>query len=139
MDSLSFWAHSKSMLQRSIKDFHLGHDMAIGAGLAVATILLQVWWKLIPFQDWESHKWLLIASAVLPFIIVLLLHIAYRLITAPWRVYQDQEREHSSQISKLAAELTNTKGELREHLERHDAPELMLQWQWDSRVPNGPL
>jgi hypothetical protein len=75
--------------------------MLIGSILALLTLGFQVIWKLIPLKDWQEHRWQWIASFVLPFAIVLVAHVVWRLITAPWRLHQDQETVASKKEIEL--------------------------------------
>jgi hypothetical protein len=89
----TFLQYTGMALRRAFREFEIGRDMGIGASIAVLNLGLQVWWRLIPLKDWEEHKWQWVISAVGPFIVVLGGHSLWRLISAPWRVHQDQEIE----------------------------------------------
>jgi hypothetical protein len=134
----TFWRHCRLVLGRAFDDFGLGRDMALGAALAVATTGLQVFWKLISEQDWNLNKWRWIASVVLPFVVVIALHIAYRLLTAPWRVHQQQESENWNTTQSLVAVEESLRTQI-EQLKRkvgkltwpEDRPRLTFQgWGW---------
>ena len=92
------------VMRRAFLDFKWARDMTIGACLGVASIFLQVRWILIPLQDWSAHKWQWIGSVVIPVLIVLAVHIGWRLATAPWRVHQDQEAAQLTNIDLLRKE-----------------------------------
>lgn len=89
----TFFEYVGMALRRAFREFEIGRDMGIGASIAVLTLGLQVWWRLIPLKDWEEHKWQWVISVAGPFVIVLGGHALWRLISAPWRIHQDQERE----------------------------------------------
>ena len=81
--STSLWKYTCVVLARAFGEFTWGRDTAIGCGLSVATIALQVHWGLISVTDWKQHTEQWIGSVVLPFVAVLIIHIAWRLVTAP--------------------------------------------------------
>jgi hypothetical protein len=89
----TFFQHSSMLLRRAFREFGIGRDMGLGAFIAALGLGLQVWWELIPVKDWQEHKWHWVISVVAPFVLVLGGHALWRLITAPWRVHQDQEGE----------------------------------------------
>src|SRR5271154_1390159 len=95
----TFIEHTAMSLRRAFRDFDIGRDMLYGACIAALTLTLQVWWRLIPLKDWEEHKWQWVISFISPFILVIGGHSIWRIVSAPWRVHQDQEK----QISDLEA------------------------------------
>jgi hypothetical protein len=92
-------------LCRAFRDFVIGRDMAWGAYAAIGTVSLQVLWKLISEEDWRLHKWRWVASVTLPFLFIVIGHTAWRLLTAPWRLHQDHEKEYQEKETKLLNEV----------------------------------
>jgi hypothetical protein len=86
--------------------------MALGGAISVANLALQVWWTLISPQDWSKHRGHWIASAVLPIVAVLAIHIAWRLGSAPWRVHQDQEAAYALAVEKAANDAVLLRNEI---------------------------
>src|SRR5580698_6481524 len=108
----TFWKHAGMVMRRAFLGFGWARDMALGACFGVASIFLQVRWELISLQDWSTHKWQWVGSVVIPVLAVLVIHIMWRLVTAPWRVHQDQEEEYHTQIINLEQENSTLKEEL---------------------------
>ncbi len=102
--------------------------MAYGAILAAITLTLQVWWRLIPLKDWQEHRWQWIASFVLPFLIVLSVHVVWRLVSAPWRVYQDQEKTFMVEKTALETQCSESRRKLDEEQAKRGRPELMASF-----------
>ena len=127
---MTFFGHARLSLHRAFKDFDLARDMAYGAILAAITLTLQVWWRLIPLKDWQEHWWQWIASFVLPFLIVLSVHVAWRLISAPWRVHQDQEKEFADQKTVLEARNADLQKGLSEEIDKRKRPEVAVICDW---------
>lgn len=88
--------------------------MILGAFIAAITVGLQAWFGLIKAADWHQHKWLWILTVIVPFVVVLAIDAAYRIITAPWRVYQDQEREFANAEAEQDRRFSEVKRELAE-------------------------
>ena len=93
-------------------------------------------WRLIPLKDWEEHKWHWIVSLIAPFILVIGGHSIWRIVLAPWRVHQDQEKSNSEKIEKLSCELEKAKADylivdskLKEVVHRAQGPKLYLHWE----------
>ncbi len=72
----------------------------------------------------------------LPIIAALAINIAWRLVTAPWRVHQDQEQQRQ----RLITEMQNLKDQLRKENERSVQPDVALVWDWtDEEKPHQQL
>lgn len=124
----TFFQHAGMTLRRAFRDFDIGRDMLYGACIAALTLALQVWWRLIPLKDWEEHKWQWVISFISPFVLVIGGHSIWRIVSAPWRLYQDQDELHDKELSKLNDEL----GELRRFKRTVEAEEVYLE-------PSSPL
>jgi hypothetical protein len=101
----TFLGHTRLVFQRAFEDFDFARDMVIGGLIAVGTLALQVWWKLIPFADWREHRWQWIGSVVIPFALVLGIDCIRRLVTGPWRLHERQELELQKVRQRLAEEI----------------------------------
>jgi hypothetical protein len=130
---MTFLGHARLSLNRASKDFGLGRDMLIGLALSLCTLILQVFWRLIPLRDWREHRWQWIASFALPFLAILISHIIWRLVSAPWRIHQDQEavfstaiQEKEDRIRNQAAENIELRKQLHEALDKHEGPKIHL-------------
>ena len=132
--STSLWKYTCVVLARAFGEFTWGRDTAIGCGLSVATIALQVHWGLISVTDWKQHTEQWIGSVVLPFVAVLVIHIAWRLVTAPWRLHQDQEQKHADEVFLLSRKLETCKTELQNETDKIQQPDVALVWDWTDEV-----
>ena len=121
----TFRQHGVLLMRTAFRQFGWARDMAIGGAISVAGLTLQVWWKLIPATDWSQHKWQWIGTVTIPVAVVLGGHIAWRAITAPWRVYQSQEREHELEAQKATDEAAVLAGEI-SRLKDRLAPKLHI-------------
>lgn len=140
MEETTFWQYVKLALSRAFRDFKWARDTAIGGAFSLASLVLQASWRLISHEDWSQHKWRWVESVVLPIIAALAINIAWRLVTAPWRVYQDQEQDHEKQRQSLITEMQNLKDQLREEHERSVQPDVALVWDWtDDEKPHKDL
>ena len=99
--SASLRSYLSTLIGRAFRSFDLARDMFYGTLIAVATLALQVIFRLITKEDWREHKWLWIISIVAPYVAILAVHSLYRLVKAPLLVYRDQE----DQIQKTRAEI----------------------------------
>jgi hypothetical protein len=99
-ETIGCWRYFKLLLEETFADIKWARDMLIGGCVSIASLALQVWWALIARDDWHLHKWQWVASAILPTLAVIALNIAFRLIVAPWKVHQDQERKHSESMKQ---------------------------------------
>ncbi|SRR6266446_3250188 len=114
----TFFGHARLTLRRAFDDFKFGRDMVLGGSLAVGTLVLQVWWKLIPLADWREHSWQWIGSVVIPFVLVFGIDCIRRVVAGPWMLYRKQELE-----------LREVKQQLAEKAESSDeGPDLSLDW-----------
>ena len=102
-----FWQHVNLVMREAFSDIKWARDMLIGGCISIAGLALQVSWVLIASEDWRLHKWQWIASVVLPTIAVIFINIALRVIMAPWKVYQKQERTYSENL-RLANDQINS-------------------------------
>ena len=116
MEQTSFRDHTKLLIRIAFRDLKWGRDMALGGLISVAGIALQAWWNLISRDDWKLHKWQWMGTAILPVIVILAIHIAWRVLSSPWRLYQGQEAEHEKEIkaanetiAKLCTEIRKLK------------------------------
>jgi hypothetical protein len=100
----SFWQYFFIVVHRAFKEFAWGRDVLIATCLAVATLVIQVVGRVISVQDWQQHKTLWIVSIVGPYIVVLTLHIGWKMLTASWRAYQEKETELAILAAKSVAQ-----------------------------------
>ena len=66
----------------------------------VASLFLQSHWNLIAAEDWQKHKWQWIGSIVIPVVLVVAVHIMWRLLLAPSRIYGEQENKYSQELGE---------------------------------------
>jgi len=97
----STWEHYQAVAREMFKKLDMGRDMVLGAILSVGAIGLQAFWGLIAVTDWQKHKWQWILSVTLPFLIVLVGHLLWRLLKAPFRVYRDLADTYEAELSDL--------------------------------------
>src|ERR1700675_4741709 len=90
---ISFSKHLRLVFLKAFGDFGFGRDMLLGTAIAIVTAVLGVVFHLSTAEDWTRHRTLLIVSLAAPYVAVLLAHVGWRITRAPWKVYQDQERE----------------------------------------------
>jgi hypothetical protein len=112
-EATGFWAHCRIVAGQAFRDFAWARDMALATILAAATLVIQVIGRLISVQDWQQHKTLWVVSIVGPYIVVLAVHISWRLLTAPWRVHQEQERHYIERINTANQAISGTQRELK--------------------------
>lgn len=99
----TFSEHARMIARRAFRDFDPVRDMLRGIVAVLGTIALQALWRLISAPDWKAHKWLWIASVVVPIMLVFVCDIASRLIRAPWQLYQERETKLLGDISEAEA------------------------------------
>jgi hypothetical protein len=89
-------------------------------------------------------------TALLSVGIVLGFFALYHLLRTPWLLDKDRvvkhghesaqlKGEHLSKLDAVTEELRKVERELAEYLDSNDAPELMLQWQWEPQIHSGPI
>ncbi len=93
-----FWKYAGSVLRRAVTPFRWGRDLLIATGIALAQLLLLARWSLV--ADWRSHQLQWLLSCTIPYAVVLLGHLAYRVVEAPWRLHQEAEAEHNGTHDK---------------------------------------
>jgi hypothetical protein len=102
---IGFRQYSWKVACRAFKDIKWMRDMAIGACVSVASVVLRASLGIMSRSDRKLHGRQWIASIVLPIIAWMAIRIAYRLLTAPWRVHQDQESVHDVEMQVMRVEL----------------------------------
>jgi|SRR5580692_671996 hypothetical protein len=102
---INFGAYLRSVRSKVFDGFGLIRDMILGALLAAATVVFQAYLKLISVDDWSRNKWQWLLSVVVPFAVVILFHISYRIVTAPWHVHQDLSARNSELEQAVNTEL----------------------------------
>lgn len=129
-----FWSYTRLVRAHAFHEFAWGRDTLIAGVLALVTTGLQAHWRLIPLVDWNEHKWQWIGSVALPFLVVLGIHIIWRLAIAPWRVHQDQEQKHSDETFLLHRQSETCKRELQNERDKTQQPDIALGWDWSDEV-----
>lgn len=135
---IGFWQYFRKVSSRAFKDSKWVRDMAIGACLSVATIALRAQWGMISSNDWRMHERQWIASIVLPIIAFMAIRVAYRILTAPWRVHQDQEIVHAEEMEELRIELGNRKTTIDKLMSPDDRPRLVFD-RWGQIPADHPV
>ena len=117
--------------------------MLLGLALAVSSVFLQAHWGLITVQDWQDHwgRWIL--SIVVPYCLIVVPHLMWRLIQAPWKVHQELDAGHWSNLDAIDGQLksaTNQNALLQEHISKQtfppNRPKLTIDG-WGGRVIGG--
>jgi hypothetical protein len=123
--------HARLSVKRAFKDFSFGWSMLIGACIAAVSLGIQVRSRLIPSADWQ--KWF--TSLVVPFVAPLVVYAIWRLLSAPWRVHQDQEatfdvakQEMEGKIRQKTIENGELTKRLQEVLDATEGPKIYLVW-----------
>ncbi len=88
--------------------------MLIATFIAVFTVLLQVHAGVVSVADWESHKTALILSLLVPYAVVLAIHIAWRMFKAPAKL--DSERESAEQSLRTELDVLKSKPSFTGHM-----------------------
>ena len=129
-----FVGHAKMVLKRVFKDFSWGRDLTISTTIALSSLAIQFYFgSIIPSHE----KKILILSIVGPYILVIGVHLLWRLVTAPHKVYSDLE----AKAIRLNGELENKKretDELKKQFSAIGGPELLVGFA-HSNWGDGPL
>jgi hypothetical protein len=131
------------VVRRALTSFAWTRDMLIGTALAIGTIVLQARLGLISSQDWHEHWRLWIASFAIPYGLVVVPHLLWRLAEAPWRVHQDLEQKHQGwqQIaSEQLQELQNKNATLQDRITNQTWPDKRPQLtidRWGNKEAGG--
>jgi len=141
----TFRQHVALVFSRALKDFRWIRDTLLGAGLSIASILLQSHWRLITVEDWHEHwtRWIL--SIAIPYALVIVPHLIWRLGEAPWRVYQELEIQDKAAYKQINTKLTDSEmlnAQFKEHLSKRNWPEnrpRITVDRWGNRESGGIL
>ncbi len=132
---IGFRQYSWKVACRAFKDIKWMRDMAIGACLSVASVVLRASWGIMSRSDWKLHERQWIANIVLPIVAWMAVRIAYSLLTAPWRVHQDQESVHDVEKQAMRVELCEKNILVEQLLSPADRPRLVFE-RW-GQIPAG--
>jgi hypothetical protein len=91
--STTFFGHFRLVIRKAFEEFDVGKDMLVGTFIALFTLAMVVYYRLIDPKDWSEHKWLWILCTVAPYLVVLGGHAALRFVKAPSLLYREQERK----------------------------------------------
>lgn len=119
-----FWSHLGMVLRRAFTPYAWTRDLLIATGLTLGAVFLQARWHLIP--DWNEHSRLWILSYAIPYVVIMVPHLLYRLAEAPWRVHQELESGRWKIQDETTSKLTAFEGEnarLRERISKQTWPE----------------
>jgi hypothetical protein len=118
-----FWQHQVLVWRRVFEKFHWGRDLLIATAIAAITAFLQVTGGLVEVTQ-TKRFWM---SVIAPYAVVLAVHILYRIVTAPWKLHQEQERRCEATKAVLSVEVADAKRELENTKLTYTAPELFLK------------
>ncbi len=118
--------HFKLMWHQAFHEFGLGRDMLLGTCLALATVFLQVWWKLIP--DWKQHHIQIMLSLVLPYLVILVPHVIYRIVMAPLKAYREQAKNYEAALTEATSARDKALARIEQERQLHGGPELSFSW-----------
>jgi hypothetical protein len=121
---VTFRQYVGKVVRRTFYPFSWTIDLLVATTIAAVSLYLQFKMNLI--TDWAEHwkKWVL--SCLVPYAAVLLLHIAYRFIQAPWRIHQELDAEDRTTQNALTTKLTAAEQRsalLDEHLRKRNFPD----------------
>src|SRR6202521_788754 len=88
--TIGFFDHFWLVFKHAFKNFSWGRDLSISTAIALLGAVIQIWGNTIP----QTDRKILIVSIVAPYIVVFSIHLAWKLGTAPWKLYQELEREN---------------------------------------------
>jgi hypothetical protein len=97
----TMWAYLRLVVAAAIKDYAWMRDLTIGFIMSVMTVAMCIYFRLGAADDWIKHPWFLTAAVLVPYAIVICIHIS-------WRVLKSATEMHDSLTNKLNRQVTVT-------------------------------
>ncbi len=94
----------------AFEKFAWARDLTVGVLLNLATLLLSYHFGLITLGEWNGHKWLFVLAIVLPYVVIFIPHIL-------WKIYSSAAALHGGQlesIRRLQSERESVENKLKE-------------------------
>jgi hypothetical protein len=101
----TFRQHFGLVRRRAFEEFAWTRDILIGTGLGLCSVFLQAYWGLISIKDWQEHWNLWVLSIAIPYAIILVPHLLWRFVRAPWQVHQELESRFADAKATLTRDL----------------------------------
>jgi hypothetical protein len=105
-------------------------EQVIGALIVVGIVICQIRYGLIKTEDIKANFW----SIAWPYVVLVVGFFVYHLVRAPKKLDDDRQLE----VDTATNAHLEARAKLREHLERDDAPHLVLRWDYTDAMKRNP-
>jgi hypothetical protein len=97
--------YSKLVLHGAFSKFSWGRDLAVAFAINCASLFLSHRFGLITKTEWDAHEWFFVLAIVVPYGVIFVPHIFWRLFKAAFDLHADQDKLISSlQIAKAKSD-----------------------------------